>query len=137
MVADTLVSCIQYSVYCGPMIQRFNDLNAWKISHQLVLLTYQLTRKMPREELFGLASQARRAAVSITSNIAEGFVRQTRKDKVNFYTIALASLSELRNQILIARDLKYISQDEYIGFEKNADVSAQLISGLIRTAPGK
>jgi four helix bundle protein len=119
------------------MIQRFNDLTAWKVSHQLVLETYRTTRAFPRDELFGLTSQLRRAAVSITSNIAEGFVRNSRKDKINFYTIALASGSELRSQIVIARDSKYISEAEYVLLEQKAESSAQLISGLIRTAPGK
>ena len=119
------------------MIQRFTDLRVWQDAHQLVLFIYKVTRVFPKDELFGLTSQMRRAGVSITSNIAEGFVRQTRNDKINFYTMALASLSELRSQILIARDLTYLSQEIYIEFEQQTDNISKMLTGLIRTAPAR
>ena len=65
-------------------IKSFTDLNAWKKSHILAISIYKLTKKFPKEELFGLTSQVRRAAISVTSNIAEGFGRQTYKEKYNF-----------------------------------------------------
>lgn len=119
------------------MIQKFTDLRVWQEAHALVLLIYRATRTFPKEELFGLVSQMRRAAVSVTSNIAEGFVRQTRKDKINFYTTALASLSELRSQMLVAKDLRYASSEAVTEFEQKAEAVAQMLSGLIRTAPDR
>lgn len=76
-------------------IQSFTDLNAWKEGHLLVILVYKITKSFPKDELFGIVNQMRRCAVSITSNIAEGFSRQTFKEKVQFYCISLGSLTEL------------------------------------------
>src|SRR3989344_1432910 len=95
-----------------PKIKDFTDLLAWREGHTLVLLIYKLTKGFPREEAFGLVSQMRRAAGSITSNIAEGFGRHGYKEKVQFYYLAQGSLIELKNQILIAKDVGYISKDE-------------------------
>lgn len=69
-------------------IQSFTDLEAWKEGHKLVILIYKGTEKFPQKEIFALTSQMRRCAVSITSNIAEGFGRQSYKEKVQFYSIA-------------------------------------------------
>jgi four helix bundle protein len=90
-------------------IKEFTDLIVWKESHKAVLSVYRLTEKFPRSEMFGLTSQMRRSAVSITSNIAEGFGRQTIKDKINFFYVAHGSLTELKNQIFISRDVGYIT----------------------------
>lgn len=119
------------------MIQRFTDLRVWQEAHTLVLEIYTASKVFPKEELFGLTSQMRRAAVSITSNIAEGFVRQTKNDKVNFYTTALASLSELRSQLLVARDLEYMNHHAFLMLEKKGETVSQMLTGLIRTAPTK
>lgn len=116
------------------MIQKFTDLRAWQIAHELVLLVYKITRSYPREEQFGLVNQSRRAVVSITSNIAEGFGRSTRKDKVNFYMMARTSLTELRDQMIIARDLLFIDAKTYEQFSSFAETVAKLISGLERSA---
>jgi len=89
-------------------IRTFTDLNAYKESHKLVLLIYKVTKDFPKEERYGLTNQMRRAVVSITSNIAEGFSRNTIKDKCQFYTMSQGSLLELQSQLLIARDLKYL-----------------------------
>lgn len=113
-------------------IKSFTDLNAWKESHKLVLEVYNITKKFPQDEVFGLTNQMRRCAVSITSNLAEGFSRNTLKDKIQFYAIALGSLTELQNQLLIAKDVGYLRKEL---FAKNADqsvVSHKLINGLIR-----
>jgi len=84
-------------------IRHFRDLRVWQESHSLVLAIYKLTKKFPHDERFGLVDQSRRAAVSITSNIAEGFGRGTARDKKHFYMTAKASLAELQNQLLIAK----------------------------------
>jgi four helix bundle protein len=93
-------------------IKSFTDLIVWQKAHQLVLVIYQLTKEFPKEELYSLVDQMRRAVVSITSNIAEGFGRQSYKEKIQFYYLASASLTELKNQILIAKDLGYLSQSK-------------------------
>src|SRR3989338_6455490 len=90
-------------------IRSFTDLDAWKEGHNVVLSIYRITEKFPKEEIFGLTSQIRRCAVSITSNIAEGFSRQSYREKSQFYSIALGSVTELQNQLLIARDVGHIN----------------------------
>lgn len=93
-------------------IRSFEDLTVWQESQQLALVVYSLTKQFPKEELFGITSQIRRAVSSISANIAEGFGRATPKDKLNFYTIAYGSLLETRNFLYLAEKLGYISQDE-------------------------
>jgi four helix bundle protein len=112
-------------------IQKFTDLTTWKASHEAVLSIYDLTKKFPKDELFGLISQMRRAAVSITSNIAEGFGRHTFKDKVHFYYQARGSLIELRNQLIIARDVSYITETDYVNTDNLLETSQKLLHGLI------
>lgn len=113
-------------------IKSFTDLIAWQEGHKLVLMLYAVTKKFPKEELFILVSQIRRAVISITSNIAEGFSRNTNKDKVQFYCISLGSLTEIQNQLLVARDLKYITQDEFNKIANQTIKVAKLINGLKR-----
>jgi four helix bundle protein len=95
-------------------IKSFTDLNAWKEAHKLVLMIYKVTKEFPKEEIFGLVSQMRRAVISISSNIAEGFSRYTSRDKHHFYSMALGSLTELQNQLLVTRDVKYCKKDDFI-----------------------
>ena len=85
-------------------ITSFTKVRAWQEGHKLVLMVYEVTKNFPKEEMFGLVNQLRRAAVSITSNIAEGFSRKTYGEKLQFYCIALGSLTEVQNQILIAKE---------------------------------
>ncbi len=112
-------------------IQSYKDLHTWQKGHELVVLIYTLAKKFPQDEQFGLVSQMKRAAVSITSNISEGYARGTSKDRAHFYIISRASLSELENQILIARDVHYISNDDYHFFQKNIDLVRKMLQGLI------
>lgn len=118
----------------GNKIQSFTDLNAWKESHKLVLMIYEITKKFPKEEMFGLTNQLRRAAVSITSNIAEGFSRQSYKEKTHFYSTSLGSTTEVQNQILIARDVKYIDNREFQKMAEQTIVVHKLINGLIKSS---
>ncbi len=111
-------------------IKSFTDLIAWKESHVLVLMIYTATEKFPKEEIFGLTNQIRRAAVSITSNIAEGFSRVGVDDKKKFYAIALGSLTEVQNQILIGRDLHYIPSNEFSKIAQQTVTVSKLINGL-------
>lgn len=88
--------------------QSFKDLIVWQKSHALVLEVYKLTRQLPREELFGLVSQMRRAAVSIPANIAEGFKRRGKPDKARQMNIAQGSLEELQYFFILCADLSYL-----------------------------
>lgn len=112
-------------------IRSFTDLNTWKENHQLVLIIYKIVRTFPKEEMFALSDQMRRAAVSITSNIAEGFGRQTLKEKIQFYYQAQGSLTEIKNQLIIAKDIGYISHETYNNANTQADLGHQLLQGLI------
>jgi four helix bundle protein len=85
----------------------FEDLIVWQKAHAFVLRVYQLSARFPKHELFGMTSQFRRAAVSIPANIAEGFKKLGKPDKLRFYNISQGSLEECRYYLLLARDLKY------------------------------
>jgi len=116
----------------GKKIESFTNLVAWQEGHRLVLFTYKVTKTFPKEELFGLVNQMRRCSVSITSNIAEGFSRASWREKIQFYSVSLGSLTELQNQSLIAKDIGYIEISE---FQKIAELSihvGKLIQGLIK-----
>lgn len=112
-------------------IQTFTDLKTWQESHKVVLDVYAITKKFPRDELFSLTSQMRRSAVSITSNIAEGFGRNTFKDKTHFFYQARGSMTELRNQFILSRDVSYISESEYLLMDRQIDHAQRLLHGLI------
>ena len=118
-------------------IQKFTDLNAWKEGHKLVLMIYKKTEKFPDKEGYGLTDQMRRAVVSITSNIAEGFTRRSSKEKNRFYCVAQASLVELQNQLLISRDVGYLLDDDFKNIAGQTVVSGKLIGGLLRATRDK
>ena len=86
---------------------RFGDLVVWHKAHQFVLAAYRLSRTFPRAETYGLLSQFRRAAVSIAANIAEGFKKRGKADKLRFYNIAQGSIEESRYYLILAKDLEY------------------------------
>ena len=115
-------------------IKSFTDLNAWKEGHRLVLMIYKITKTFPKEEIFGLTSQIRRCAISITSNIAEGFSRQSYKEKIQFYSIAQGSVTELQNQILIAKDVLYIDKKEFQEIAQQSVTVHKIINGLIKVS---
>ena len=115
-------------------IRSFADLIAWQESHKLVVFIYKLTDKFPTKEAFALTDQIRRAATSITSNIAEGFSRKTGKEKIQFYYTSLGSLSELQSQLLIARDVGYIKEKIHNDFQDLSTNASKLINGLLKTA---
>lgn len=112
-------------------IRSFTDINAWKEGHKLVLLIYKMTQQFPKSELFGLTDQMRRSAVSITSNIAEGFSRQSNKQKIEFYFMAKGSLTELQNLCLISYDVRYINKDIFDNIAHQTITTHKLINGLI------
>ena len=115
-------------------IRRFQDLEAWKECYALALEIYGATNSFHGTEQFGIVNQMRRTAVSCTSNIAEGFSRTFAKDKARFYSIALASLTELQSQIELAAGLQYIDQSERAQLMKHTEHAYALIRGLVRSA---
>lgn len=113
-------------------IESFTDLNVWKEGHELVIMVYKTTRDFPKEETYSLVDQMRRASSSITANIAEGFGRQTYKEKVQFYYMAKGSLSELKNFILIAKDINYLSAEQLKELADQANLVDQILQGFIK-----
>ena len=85
----------------------------WKLAHQFVLQTYKTTKAFPKEENFSLTSQFRRAAISIPANIAEGYRRMSKNEKLRFYNIAQSSLEECRYYIILSKDLSYFDDHTY------------------------
>ena len=113
-------------------IKSFTDLNTWREGHKLVLMVYKVTKNFPKDEQFGIVSQMRRAAVSITSNIAEGFSRQSYREKVQFYSMAQGSNTELQNQLLIAKDIGYLTAKDFNETASQSVGVHKLLSGLIK-----
>ncbi len=91
----------------------FQRVIAWQKAHEFVLLVYKISKHFPEDERFGLTSQLRRAAVSIEANIAEGYRKIGKADKLRFLNIAQGSLAECRDYRILAKDLNYISDEEY------------------------
>lgn len=92
-------------------IKNFRDLDVWRLTMEIVVEVYEWTKTFPDDERYGLVGQMRRAAVSISSNIAEGFNRQHNKEYKQFLYIALGSCAELETQIEVCRALRYIDQE--------------------------
>lgn len=112
-------------------IQTFTDLIVWQKEHLFVVNVYKDTSEFPENEKFGLVSQMRRAAVSVTSNIAEGFGRKSYKEKLQFYYHSSGSLTELKNQILIAKDVGFIPKEKVDQLAQQANEVHKLLNGLI------
>lgn len=120
-----------------PKIEHFEDINAWQKARQLVTEIYKVTTQ--NEEFskdFGLKDQIRRASVSIMSNIAEGFSRQTDKEFIQFLYVAKGSAFEAQNQLYVAFDLKYISEADFKKLYKLSEETTKLISGFIKYLKG-
>jgi four helix bundle protein len=117
----------------GGRIKSFTNLIVWNKGHQLVIEIYGITSKFPPKETFSLVDQMRRAVVSVTSNIAESFNRQTNKEKVQFYYMALGSLSELQNQLLIAKDVGYLETEKFRKLAGKTIELSKLLNGLIKS----
>ena len=113
-------------------IQTFTDLNVWREGHNLVVLVYKITKNFPKEETYSLVDQMRRAASSITANIAEGFGRNGYKEKLQFYYLSQGSLTELKNFILIAKDVGYFKEDEFKELVNQSNITHQILQGFIQ-----
>jgi len=99
-------------------MQNYKKLNVWDESHSLLLAIYKSSLKLPSDEKFNLTSQIRRSATSIPCNIVEGCSRETQKSKANFIQIAYSSSNELEYQILILKDLGYLSEEDFSSLQK-------------------
>ena len=114
-------------------IEAFTDLEVWKMAHKFVVDIYKLTKKFPREEMYGLVSQLRRAAISVTSNIAEGFCRFHYKDKMRFYYYARGSMSECENEVIVSRDIGYLDNRTASLMLAKASEIGKMLNGLIHS----
>ncbi len=113
-------------------IKNFQDLSIWQKGIEVVRDIYILTKKFPKEELYGLTSQMRRSAVSIPSNIAEGFRRYHNKEYKQFLYIAMGSCAELETQIIIANELNYINDNYKTELIEKIKYICRMINQLIK-----
>ena len=113
-------------------IQTYRDLDIWNAGIKLVKEIYKLTEKLPKEEMYGLSAQMRRSAVSIPSNVAEGFRRYHNKEYRQFLYITLGSCAELETQITIAKELKYIQEEQETVLLEKLDHICRMTSNLIK-----
>jgi len=119
-------------------IQNFTDIKAWCSAHELYVMIYKETQQFPKDELFGLTSQIRRAALSVSSNIAEGFGRSSHSsERIHFYTMARGSLTEVQNQLFAARDVELLKSDSFMMLYNQSVIVHKLLNGLIKATKGK
>ena len=119
-------------------MQNYKDLKVWDKSHQLTLLVYKASKTIPRDELYSLTNQLRRAISSVPANIAEGSGKKSQNDFANFLNIALGSANEAEYFLLLSKDLDYLPNDHYlILYDKINEVKAMLISLInkVRSTP--
>ncbi len=114
------------------MIVSFTDLKAWQQAHKLALLVYKVSESFPKSEQFSLIPQLRRAASSVTSNIAEGYGRLSEKDREHFYVMASGSIYEIKSQLLLARDLGYIQESDFQHLVIQSNTAHKLLNGLLK-----
>ena len=117
------------------MKRKHQDLKVWQESMSLVKDIYQVTNDFPREEIYALTSQMRRAAISVPSNIAEGAARTGDKEFLQFLSIARGSLSELETQLILAEDLEYLQKNQCV--MDRIDRVFALLGGLIKSQKGR
>lgn len=115
-------------------IQSFKDLSTWKKAVDLATEVYKVVGIFPSDERFGLVSQMKRASISISTNIAEGFGRKTAADKIRFYTMALGSCDELDSLLFVAMRLAYISEEAVLPIALMTDEQRVMIHGMMRSA---
>ncbi len=111
--------------------KRFEDIGAWKKARELTRLIYEVTSSGDWARDFGLRDQVRRAAVSVMSNIAEGFERQTPAEFARFLTMAKGSAGEVRSQLYVAFDMEYVDQKTFLGAFRLAEATSKMLAGLI------
>ena len=115
------------------MLKNYTELKVWQKAYQLCLEIYKVTKDFPREERYGLTAQIRRAAVSIPSNIAEGYGRRTLGEYIQSLTIAYGSICELETQVLLSNDLTYIKEENFDKLQRNIKEIERMLKALIRS----
>ena len=111
----------------------FENVIAWQKAHIFVLEVYKVTKHFPEDEKFGLTSQYRRAAVSIEANIAEGYKKLSRADKLRFFNIAQGSLEECRDYLILSRDLQYINNNEFETLHIKIEETSKLLNSYCKS----
>lgn len=114
-------------------LKNHKDLNVWQESIEFVTKIYSITHQFPKEEIYGLTSQIRRAAVSVPSNIAEGAARKSKTEFKQFLYISLGSLSEVETQLIISKNLEYIDKTTYDNLNHKVISIRKMITGLIKS----
>lgn len=115
-------------------ITKFHNIKAWQQAHQLTLEIYKITRNhFPKDELYALTSQIRRAVVSVPANIVEGFYRKTKKEKLRFYEISMSSLEEVKYYIILAKDLEYITVEKARALYAKSNETGKTLRGWMKT----
>ena len=113
-------------------IKNFRDLDVWKLGKKIVLEVYRATKEFPKEELYGLVGQMRRAALSIPSNVAEGFNRVHNREYRQFLFVALGSCAELETEVEVASELGYLTQADRDQFLGDLDHESRMLRNLIK-----
>lgn len=114
-------------------IKSYQDLDVWRIGMDVVKIAYSLTAKFPLDERFGLVSQMRRAAVSIPANIAEGHARRSRAEFRQFVSIAIGSVAELETQLILSKELNFITKEETEAIMAQLDKLGKMLRGLSKS----
>lgn len=121
------------SLYKNSFKFPFEKLEVWKKSIDLATMIYKLTSSFPKTEMYGLSSQIQRAAVSVSSNIAEGSVRLSAKEQVRFYEVAFGSLMEVISQTILAKKLNYISDENFIEIRSLTEEISRMLNALSKS----
>lgn len=119
------------------MLRSYKELKVWQKSHQLSLAVYKITKKFPQNERYGMTAQMRRAAVSVPSNIAEGYGRKTTQDYIRFLYIAYGSTCELETQLLLSGDLGYFDSESISEFQSKIGEIERMLKALIKSLENK
>ena len=119
------------------MLKSYRDLLVWQKAIELALLVYRMTEGFPKREIYGLASQLRRAGVSVPSNIAEGYGRGGRREYLQFLSVAQGSLKELETQAILAQRLAYVTSSQAERVLSDSEVVGKMLGSLIRSLKAK
>jgi four helix bundle protein len=119
------------------MLKNYMDLKVWQKAYKLCINIYKLTGTFPKEELYCLTSQLRRASISIPSNIAEGYGRETTREYIRFLYIAYGSYCELETQLLLSYDLKYLREEQKKELLKDTKKVERMLKALIKSLKNK
>lgn len=119
------------------MAKSYETLEAWQCAIKLAKQVYEITREFPKEEIFGITAQIRRAAVSISSNIAEGFGRSSVKERRYFVELAIGSLNEVESLLFLSRELGFIDEQRYKELKEIVEKEGCLLGGLLRYISSK